>query len=114
MKEDVERNQRQVKSLNERLLAAESKAKELQLKYDESKRNYFKLRGDRERLKGELEKGGSANEESMGQAVAAGGEGAGPQRKDSNASDVNQKYEHLKTKFRVSDQSTIPFRDLIF
>ena len=39
-----------------KLIAVEQRAGELQKKYDESKRGYFKLREDREKLKSELEK----------------------------------------------------------
>ena len=38
---DLERQVRQSKELNGRLLAAEEKIKELQKKYDESKKTYF-------------------------------------------------------------------------
>lgn len=44
------------KELNGRVVAAETRANEAQKKYDDCKRNYFKLREERERLKAELEK----------------------------------------------------------
>ena len=44
------------KELHGRVVVAESRANEVQKKYDECKRNYFKLRDERERLKVELEK----------------------------------------------------------
>ena len=48
------------KDLNTRLVAAESKASELQKKYDESKRGYLRIREERERLKADLEKAKAA------------------------------------------------------
>lgn len=38
---DLERNVKQCKDLNARLIAAEQKAKETQKKYDESKKTYY-------------------------------------------------------------------------
>lgn len=43
------------RELNDRLVKAESRANELQRKYDESKKNYMRIREERDRLKGELE-----------------------------------------------------------
>ena len=44
------------KTLNEKLCASEVRANELQKKYDDCKRNYFKIRDERERLKADAEK----------------------------------------------------------
>jgi len=44
------------KDLASKLMAAEQRANDLQKKYDDSKRGYFKVREDREKLKAELEK----------------------------------------------------------
>ena len=44
------------KELATKLMAEQQRASELQKKYDDSKRGYFKLREDREKLKTELEK----------------------------------------------------------
>ncbi len=66
--------------MNTKLVAAEASANELQKKYDESKRNYLRIRDERERLKSDLEAakslGGGATTTSgaisTGEASAAG------------------------------------------
>ena len=56
MSTDMQTNVQKAKDLATKLIAVEQRAGELQKKYDESKRGYFKLREDREKLKSELEK----------------------------------------------------------
>ena len=56
MSSDMQANVQKAKDLATKLIAVEQRANELQKKYDESKRGYFKLREDREKLKSELEK----------------------------------------------------------
>ena len=56
MSTDMQTNVQKSKDLATKLIAVEQRAGELQKKYDESKRGYFKLREDREKLKSELEK----------------------------------------------------------
>lgn len=115
---DLERQVKQSKELNGRLVAAEDKIKELQKKYDESKKTYFQLQDSRARLRTELDKlkGTSANagEASEGMTSAAGvcspDMSAQVQKSNSVPSgDINQKYEHLKTKFRVSSPFSYRF-----
>lgn len=53
--EDLKTEMSKVRNLNTKLVAAETSANELQKKYDESKRNYLRIRDERERLKAELE-----------------------------------------------------------
>lgn len=43
------------RDLNGRLVKAEARANELQKKYDESKKNYLRIREERDRLKAEVE-----------------------------------------------------------
>jgi len=43
------------RTLNTKLVASETQVNELQKKYDESKRNYLRIRDERERLKVDLE-----------------------------------------------------------
>ena len=50
----MQANVSKAKDLATKLMAVEQRANELQKKYDESKRGYFKLREDREKLKKEL------------------------------------------------------------
>ena len=73
----------------------------MQKKYDECKRNYFKLRDERERLRTDLEKAkgsvaGPAGD-MMTKSSSAPQNGIGP-----STSDVQASYESLKTKYRVS------------
>ena len=56
MSSDMQASVQKAKDLATKLVAVEQRASELQKKYDESKRGYFKLREDREKLKSELEK----------------------------------------------------------
>ena len=56
MSSDMQASVQKAKELATKLIAVEQRAGELQKKYDESKRGYFKLREDREKLKSELEK----------------------------------------------------------
>ena len=52
---DLKTEVQKARNLNTKLVAAEASSNELQKKYDESKRNYMRIREERERLKGELE-----------------------------------------------------------
>ena len=81
-----------VRNLNTKLVAAEASANELQKKYDESKRNYLRIRDERERLKSDLEAakglGGATTTSgaiSTGEASAAGAPAA-----DSNMTAANK------------------------
>lgn len=56
MSSDMQTNTAKIKNLATNLIAVEQRANELQKKYDDTKRGYFKLREDREKLKAELEK----------------------------------------------------------
>lgn len=79
---------------------------ELQKKYDESKRNYLRIRDERERLKVDLEQakgGGTSGAISTGEAsVAAESKPKALAASASSMSDVQAKYEGLKTKLKVS------------
>ena len=106
------------KELHGRVVTAESRANEVQKKYDECKRNYFKLRDERERLRADLEKArgevttkaagvdGTAGDTSI---ITTGGSSAKiPQNGTvSGGSDVQAQYESLKTKYRVSISQSI-------
>ncbi len=109
-----------VRNLNTKLVAAEASANELQKKYDESKRNYLRIRDERERLKADLEAakslGGATTTSgtiSAGEASAAGAPSDSkmtanktgkPQVNAVALNDVQAKYEGLKTKLKVSIQ----------
>ena len=67
-----------------KIVAAEQRANEAQKKYDECKRNYFKLREERERLKSSIQ----------------AKEGTGGGSDETNAG-LQGKYESLRNKFRV-------------
>lgn len=62
------------RGLNVRLVAAESRANEVQKKHEESKRNYLRIRDERERLKAELEqvKGGGTSTGGVSASEATG------------------------------------------
>ncbi len=108
-----------VRNLNTKLVAAEASANELQKKYDESKRNYLRIRDERERLKSDLEAakglGGATTTSgaiSTGEASAAGAPAAdsnmtaanktGKPQVNATLNDVQAKYEGLRTKLKVS------------
>lgn len=107
-----------VRNLNTKLVAAETSANELQKKYDESKRNYLRIRDERERLKSDLEaaksSGGATTTSgaiSTGEASAAGAPAdsnmtanktGGKPQVNAALNEVQAKYEGLKTKLKVS------------
>jgi len=63
------------RGLNGRLVTAENKANELAKKYEESKRNYMRIREERERLKAELDQAKSASGLSTGEASITAAQG---------------------------------------
>ena len=127
---------RKSKEMSTKIVATEQRLADLQKKYDEQKRAYFKIREDRERLKAELEKTkaipgseGSAttlvkqpsaissedkgpNSSTMtasGQnASIADSKAAGSGAKPTTGGEVHAKYEILKTKYRVSAYIIFP------
>jgi hypothetical protein len=95
----------QVKSqsdLNRRLVTAEQRSNELQRKYDDSKRNYYKVRDERERLKIDLEKAKGTSAAADSEEGALVTQAATGKLTSNGTADVQAKYESLKTKYRVS------------
>ena len=89
--EELDAQISKAKELNGRLVSAEARANEVQKKYDECKRNYFKLRDERERLRSDLEKAKGPSSGDPSTKMPANGTG-----------EVQAQYESLKTKYRVS------------
>jgi len=109
---DLKQEMSKSRGLNTRLVAAESRANEVQKKHEESKRNYLRIRDERERLRGELEQargggtstGGVSASEAVGhvEMAAQKSKGAAVNGASTSLSDIQAKYESLKTKLKVS------------
>ena len=100
---DTER--RKSNELNSKLLAAEQRANEVQKKYDALKGSYFKIKESHERLKsGSGQASGDTN-----QAAAAEGAASSAPRptNGTGTTELQSKYDQLKTKFRVSSLYTL-------
>lgn len=92
------------------MVAAESRGNEVQKKYDECKRNFFKLREEKERLKTELEKARSGpNESSSALAGVKDMQRSSSTQLPSNgpSSELQAKYDQLKTKFHIADEKAM-------
>ena len=94
MATDLASERTKSKNLNEKLSASEQRANELQKKYDDCKRNYFKIRDERERLKADVEKASTKEGVAMiktgsvDSAAAAVNGGAGTTTTTPSASEV--------------------------
>ena len=94
MAADLASERTKSKNLNEKLSASEQRANELQKKYDDCKRNYFKIRDERERLKADVEKASTKEGVAMiktgsvDSAAAAVNGGAGTTTTTPSASEV--------------------------
>lgn len=93
------------KNLNDKLSTSELRANELQKKYDDCKRNYFKIRDERERLKADVEKASTKGGEAMIRTGSVDSAAAAVNGVAASTGEVQAKYESLKTKYRVADET---------